>query len=300
MTMTFFHQSVMPSEVMSFFQDAKGKTLVDATAGGGGHLLMLAQAVGESGRVFAFDKDPRAHADDAARGVANQFPTTVTLFHQAFSNIKATLHQQGVDEIDGLICDLGVSSHQLDDKSRGFSFMSDGPIDMRMDTSTGITAYQWLQRSSEEEIANALYQFGGERKSRAIARKIKATQPLMDSTLELARIIVSAMRQKNYSKAHPATRSFQAIRIAINQEVVELEMLLKDVPTLLAKNGVAVFLSFHSLEDRIIKQAFKNIVAASNKSFVILTKKPTSASEQEVKDNRRARSAKLRALMRVL
>lgn len=302
MNMSFQHESVMAQEVMSFFKDPLGKTFVDATAGGGGHLAMLAHEAGAQGRVYAFDKDPRAHQEDAARGVADRFSSTVKLFHSPFSRIREHLARENVSGIDGLICDLGVSSNQLDDNSRGFSFMSDGPIDMRMDTSTGMSAYEWLLSTREEDIANTLFNFGGERKSRAIARRIKATQPLINSTLELARLIVSAMRQRNYSKIHPATRSFQAIRMAVNGEVDELQTLLNDLPHLLNKNGVAVFLSFHSLEDRLIKHAFKNIMSTNNdeRAFSILTKKPLIAGEEELAKNRRSRSAKLRALMRTV
>lgn len=278
--------------------------MVDATAGGGGHLLLLAESVGPSGKVFAFDRDPRAHQEDAAFGIARQFSSTITLLKRPFSEIKATLHALGINEIDGLICDLGVSSNQLDDQSRGFSFMADGPLDMRMDSSEGQSAYQWLEQNSEKTIADTLYQLGGEKKSRAIARRIKAEWPLDNSTLSLAKLILSAVKQRKWSKIHPATRSFQALRMAVNHEVDELRALLLDVKDLLAVDGVAVFLSFHSLEDRMIKIAFKELQAAkypsdpSAKQFKILTKKPLSASPEEVKQNRRSRSAKLRALMR--
>ncbi len=289
----------MPHELMSFFKEPYGKVFVDATAGGGGHLALLAAAVGDQGKVYAFDKDPRAHQDDAAFGVAQHYSSTVKLFHASFSRIREILLHEGVREIDGLICDLGVSSNQLDDNARGFSFMNDGPIDMRMDTSSGISAYEWLRAHSEEEIANTLYELGGERKSRAIARKIKAEKPLENSTRALARIIASAMRQRNYSKIHPATRSFQAIRMAVNQEIEELKALLADISSLLAKDGVAVFLSFHSLEDRLIKQQFKELAQSNvERQFSILTKKPLVASDDELKSNRRSRSAKLRAITR--
>lgn len=297
MNTQFHHESVMPDEVMSLFRDPAGKIFVDATAGGGGHLALLAEAVGPHGRVYAFDRDPRAHQEDAAAGVARRYSSTVRLFHQPFSQIRSTLAHEGVHAIDGLLCDLGVSSHQLDDQTRGFSFMAEGPIDMRMDTSSGISAYDWLRNTDEETIANTLYRLGGERKSRAVARRIKEADPLPNSTLELARLIVSGVRQKHYSKIHPATRSFQAIRMAVNHEFEELEALLLDVPTLLAPHGVAVFLSFHSIEDRLIKHAFKRL--ALGEEFELLTKKPRTASDDELSHNRRARSAKLRAIKRV-
>lgn len=291
----------MPKEIMSFMVQRAGNVLVDATAGGGGHLALLAEACGPNGRVFAFDKDPRAHADDAAGLVAKRF-SNVTLVHRPFSQIKETLTQYAVHQVDGLLCDLGVSSHQLDEESRGFSFLADGPIDMRMDTTARMSAYDWLATTPEDEIANVLYTYGGERKSRAIARAIKKSWPIENSTLALAKLVVSAMRQRTWSKAHPATRTFQAIRMAVNGEVEELEQLLSDLPSLLAPHGVAVFLSFHSVEDRMIKTAFKAMAAKreeSEKTFALLNKKPIMASEEELKENRRARSAKLRAIVRL-
>ena len=210
---------------MTFFSSVEGKILVDATAGGGGHLKLLAQAVSTHGHVFAFDKDPRAHKEDGALGIAKQF-TTITLFHQPFSQIIDTLHVHGVEEIDGLLCDLGVSSNQLDDRNRGFSFLEDGPLDMRMNPHEGITAYEWLAKTSETNIADVLYNFSGERKSRKIARFIKESWPIENSTLALARLVVSALRQKKWTKIHPATRTFQAIRMAVNQEIPELQKIL--------------------------------------------------------------------------
>jgi 16S rRNA (cytosine1402-N4)-methyltransferase len=295
-----YHQSVMPNEIMSFFKKPAGKIFVDATAGGGGHLRLLAMAAGEKGKVFGFDKDPRAHEDDAALSVAKQFKTSVKLFHRSFSSVKETLKSEGIEKIDGIICDLGVSSHQLDNKSRGFSFQAEAPLDMRMDQNSGISAYEWLEKNSEEEIANVLYQLGDERKSRAIARRIKKSWPIENSTLALAKIVVSAVKQKTWSKIHPATRTFQAIRMAVNHEIDELRCLLDDIPDLLDINGIAIFLSFHSIEDRLIKNAFKDLAKRNASPFFhILTKKPMTASQLELAINRRARSAKLRALMRI-
>lgn len=296
MNIPFSHEPVLKDLVLSFFKEKIGATLVDATAGGGGHLAMLAKCVGASGKVLAFDRDLRAHETDAAGGVVAENPSVIKLFHAPFSHIESTLGRLGIAHIDGLLCDLGVSSNQLDDKSRGFSFMADGPIDMRMNTKDGQSAYQWLEHSSEEEIAHALFTFGGERKSRAIARLIKKSWPIENSTLALAKIITQAMRQKSWSKTHPATRSFQALRIAVNDEMGELQKLIQSIPHILAPGGVAVFISFHSLEDRVIKHSFLKL---SRIGFSILTKKPLIAGDEEMAKNRRARSAKLRAIMRV-
>ncbi|MCA9508391.1 MAG: 16S rRNA (cytosine(1402)-N(4))-methyltransferase RsmH [Myxococcales bacterium] len=297
MTKIFAHESVMPQEVINYFDDFKGKTIVDATAGGGGHLSMLAQVVGERGRIIAFDRDPRAHEDDAAGGVQKHFPNIITLFQRPFSAIKSTLRELKISSIDGLICDLGVSSHQLDEPKRGFSFQNDGPIDMRMDTNSGMSAYEWLAHSSERDIADTIFKLGDERKSRQIAARIKKEWPIENSTGALAQLVLSAIKQKKWSKIHPATRTFQALRMAVNEEVKELETLLHDLPEILSPEATVVFLSFHSIEDRLIKLRFKEL--ALNKEFVILTKKPAVASEQEIDSNRRSRSAKLRALKRV-
>lgn len=296
MNIPFSHASVMPHEIMSFLKDSDGKIFVDATAGGGGHLSLLAEQFGEA-QIFAFDRDPRAHREDASLGVKNRYPRQIVLLQQPFSTIKQSLEQHGIHGVDGLVADLGVSSNQLDDRARGFSFLADGPLDMRMDPTTGMSAHEWLEKHSEQEIADVLFKFGGERKSRAIARRIKETRPLPDSTSALAQLIISAMRQRKWVKIHPATRSFQAIRMAVNGEVYELEALLSDLPKLLNINGVAIFLSFHSVEDRLIKHKFKEM--AATKKFSILTKKPLTATDEELTINRRSRSAKLRAIKRI-
>lgn len=293
----FSHRSVMADEILSFLPSGRPLILVDATAGGGGHLQCLAERAQTTGRVYAFDRDERAHQKDAAFGVAELFPHIIKLFHRPFSDIARSLGEEQVEHIDGLICDLGVSSHQLDNPARGFSFMHDGPIDMRMDQSKGMSAYEWLKTTSERDIADALFNYGGERKSRSIAALIKKSWPIENSTLALARLVLSALRQRKWSKIHPATRTFQAIRMAVNQELYELEALLQQLPKILAIDGVAVFLAFHSGEDRLIKNYFKAL--AQEKSFVLLTKKPLCASPEEIKVNPRARSAKLRAIKRI-
>ena len=286
----------MADEIIALMPQGENLVFVDATAGGGGHLARLAERAGNLGQVFAFDKDPRAHQEDASLGVAKSF-ANIKLFHANFSQVSQILHEQNINHIDGLICDLGVSSHQLDEASRGFSFQKEGPLDMRMNTSAGISAYEWLERTREDNIADILYKYGGERKSRVIARAIKNSWPLENSTLALARLVTSAMRQKKWSKIHPATRTFQAIRMAVNHELDELEALLEQAPKLLNIGGVLAFLSFHSGEDRLIKHEFKKL--ALQKNYILINKKPIIASEEEIKHNSRARSAKLRAIKRV-
>jgi 16S rRNA (cytosine1402-N4)-methyltransferase len=303
MTKTFVHASVMPTEVMSYFSELSGKIIVDATAGGGGHLNLLAQLVGPKGQVLAFDRDPRAHQDDASLGVAKNYPGIIKLFQRPFSEIKTALKELGIEQVDGVLCDLGVSSHQLDEPSRGFSFQSNGPIDMRMDTESGLSAYEWLGVTKESDIADIIFNLGGERKSRQIAARIKKDWPIENSTLVLAKLVLSAIRQKKWSKIHPATRTFQAIRMAVNGEVSELTTLLNDLPEILAPGGVAVFLSFHSVEDRLIKNRFRQLAPKNRydteSRFALLTRKPVMAGEAEVDENRRSRCAKLRAITRV-
>lgn len=291
----------MLDEVLAYFIPKPGCVFVDTTAGKGGHLAGLAELVGEQGRVIAFDRDLRAHQEDAALGVAQKFPRQVQLIHAPFSEVQERLLALGIENIDGLLCDLGVSSHQLDDPERGFSLKSDGPIDMRMDQSCGESAYEFLKNTRESDLADILYTLGDERKSRAIAKAIKAAWPIKNSTLALSQIIVSAIRPKKWSATHAATKSFQAIRMAVNGETSELQTLLAKLPELLNVGGVAVFISFHSIEDRMVKLAFKALAHKDYPagSFTILTKKPMIAGTGELTENRRARSAKLRAIKRV-
>ena len=293
----FSHKPVMAEEVSLIFNDVVNNALiVDATAGGGGHLELLAKS-SLIKKIYAFDRDLRAHDDDAAGGINKQYPDKITLIHQSFSQVKTMLSTQGVESIDGILCDLGVSSNQIDDKTRGFSFLSSAPLDMRMDQSLGITAYEWLAENSAAQIAQALYLYGGEKKSRSIAQEIKKSWPIENNAAVLAKLVLKAMRLKKWYKTHPATRTFQAIRIAVNQEIDELSLLLKDIKDLLAINGIAVFISFHSLEDRLIKQAFKTLVKEGK--FMLMNKKPLVPKDEEIKNNRRCRSAKLRAIKRI-
>lgn len=282
------HLPVMPIEALRDLALKPGMIAVDTTAGCGGHLALIAQCVGPNGRVIALDQDPHAHQVDAAGGVAQTY-TQVQLFHAPFSQIKQILGSQGIPQVDGILCDLGVSSPQLDDSARGFSFSKDGPLDMRMDTSAHLTAYGLIGQVSEVELANIIFEFGEERFSRRIARAIKQRWPLPNSTLALADLIASVCGRKG--RIHPATRTFQALRIAVNRELDQLDLLLESLESILAPKGRAVFISFHSLEDRRVKQAFKK-----GTHWRILHKKPVLATEEEIKKNPRARSAKLRSV----
>ncbi len=292
------HASVLPKEVMAYLKLKSGQTVVDVTAGGGGHLSLIAQVVGSSGQVIALDQDISAHKPDAAGGVAKKFKDRVKLFHCPFSALPKILKENKIEQIDALLCDFGVSSPQLDVSERGFSFMREGPLDMRMNQESHVTAYDILKDNSEKELANIIYEYGEERRSRRIARAIKYKWPIKNSTLALAEIIARSLGGKR-GKTHPATKTFQALRIATNQELDELDSLLEAFPALLSPNGRAVFIAFHSLEDRKVKHAFRKLAQKDEQKvayFRRLHKKPITAEREEVKENARARSAKLRAI----
>src|SRR6201995_422838 len=210
-------------------------------------------------------------------------------FSEAASEIEPS-------SLDGLLADFGVSSLQLDEAHRGFSFRSDGPLDMRMDTRSGETAEQVVNQAGEEELANLIYEFGEERRSRRIARAIVRARPIT-TTAELARVVSAAAPSMKGDKIHPATRTFQALRIRVNNELGEIQSLLKSAGSLLKPGGRVVLISFHSLEDRLVKDAFRD--GAKAKIFEVLTKKPVVAKEQEALRNPRSRSAKMRAAQKV-
>ena len=293
----FQHIPVMPKEVLDNLALFPGAIAVDVTAGGGGHLALMAEQIGATGRVIGLDRDHRAHAQDAAGGIASKYDN-VELVRASFSQLQGVLEKAGIAKIDALLCDLGVSSPQLDDSARGFSFMRDGPLDMRMDTEAYPSVYELIRDSKEDDLANIIYQYGEERQSRRIARYIKKSWPLANSTLALAEVVARACGGKR-GKIHPATRTFQALRIAVNHELDELTALLKMLPDILAPRGHAVFISFHSLEDRLIKQAFKKGSMPNENQPALwsrLQKRPLIASDEETKANPRSRSAKLRAI----
>jgi 16S rRNA (cytosine1402-N4)-methyltransferase len=292
--MQFEHQPVLALETLTLLDIKPGHVVVDTTAGGGGHLSLMAEKAGPSGTVIGIDRDKRALQDDAAGHVKVRFPH-VQLINAQFSELPRVLKSLGIDRVDRILCDLGVSSPQLDTDERGFSFMRDGPIDMRMSSDKGEDAYELMRRLSEKELADVIYLYGEERHSRRIARTIKENWPIPNSTLALAELIFRRVGKKE--RIHPATRTFQALRIAVNNELGELKALLNCLPNILCVNGKAAIISFHSLEDRIVKNAFRRAVSLSqNKSFHILTKKPIVAGEEEIRHNTRARSAKLRGL----
>jgi 16S rRNA (cytosine1402-N4)-methyltransferase len=295
------HVSVLPAEVLQFLAPAPGQVLVDATVGAGGHTRLLAERIGPTGRVIGLDRD--AAMLDLARPRLAGLP--VTLVHADFDQLRRVLADLGLTTVDAVLADLGVCSDQLDVAARGFSFQQEGPLDMRLDPSQGEPASALLQRLNERDLADLIYQYGEERYSRRIARKIVETRrraPLA-TTEQLAQLVRSCVprprgkgpRGKRGPTIDPATRVFQALRIAVNDELGALERLLGVLPACVRPGGRAVLISFHSLEDRRVKQAFRE-----RQTWEVLTPKPVQATEEELRNNPRSRSAKLRAARRRL
>ena len=270
-------------------------TYVDCTLGLAGHAEGIMRRLGPGGRLIGFDRDPEALELATARLVkvaeemGSQAPQLV-LIGDAFSRIREHVEPAS---LDGLLADFGVSSLHFDEARRGFSFQADGPLDMRMDTRTGPTAQQVVNEMDERELANLIYEYGEERRSRTVARAIVRGRPVT-STGQLARIVASAVPPMKY--IHPATRTFQALRIFVNQELDEIRALLEAAPKLLKPSTRLVVISFHSLEDRIAKDSIRE--GAQQGIWKILTRKPVTAGEEEMDRNPRSRSAKLRAAER--
>jgi len=288
------HQPVLLAETIDAIAPQPGRMYADATAGWGGHSEALLQASAPTGRLLAMDRDAEAVAATRKRLAA--YGDRVTVVQGEFDRLKLAAEQIGADFFDGVIADLGVSSPQLEDAHRGFSFTDAGPLDMRMDREQEETAADLIERLDEDELANVIYRYGEERRSRAIARSIKRAlhQGRLSSTLDLRRAVVRVLGPHKQGRSDPATRTFQALRVAVNSELDQLQSLIDLLPDLLADSGVAAIISFHSLEDRLVKRAF-----LSDQRLVVLTRKPLTASQKEKRENPRSRSAKLRAARRV-
>jgi 16S rRNA (cytosine1402-N4)-methyltransferase len=288
------HVPVLFKEAIELLRVRPGATVVDCTLGMAGHSSGIAKLLGAEGHLIGFDRDPMALelAREKLDGVCAELGANapqVTLIGAAFSTIAEHVKPSSVD---ALLADFGVSSLQLDEAERGFSFMADGPLDMRMDTRSGPTAAQVVNEENERELANLIYEYGDERRSRRIARAIVRGRPLR-TTGELARIVAAAAPPMKTDKIHPATRTFQALRIFVNRELGEIKDLLEAAPSLLKPSGRLAVISFHSLEDRIVKDSLRE--GAHQGIWEILTKKPVIAGEEETNKNPRSRSAKLRA-----
>jgi 16S rRNA (cytosine1402-N4)-methyltransferase len=283
------HVSVMAREVVLALAPRRGDIFIDATAGGGGHSEALLEAASEV-RVIAFDRDPLAVTRCRERLV--RFGPRVQVVHLEFAQIEPWMRERSIPAASGLIADLGISSPQLAEAKRGMSFRLEGPIDMRMDTTRGETALDIIERSSQDELADIIYLYGGERRSRRVARCLKQAleNNQLVSTLDLRKAVVRAVGPHRVGGIDPATKTFQALRIAVNRELDQLDALLDALPAIVQPGRVAAFISFHSLEDRKVKQAFLDDLR-----FERLFKKPAIPDSDELDNNPRSRSAKLRA-----
>jgi 16S rRNA (cytosine1402-N4)-methyltransferase len=286
------HEPVMVAEVVEQLEPSRGGVFVDCTVGLGGHARALLEAGASS--LIGLDRDPAAVV--AARDALSGFGDRVEVVHADYRRLNAVLDERGVGKVDGVLADLGVSSMQLDEPGRGFSFRQDDPLDMRMDTTAGPTAAEALRGVDERTLADLIYEFGEERHSRRIARGIVTARERasIETTRQFADIVRRAIPRKGYSRIDPATRTFQAIRIWVNRELEGLDGFLGDAARRLAVNGRMAVITFHSLEDRIAKHTLRAL-QAEGFGLRIRTKRPVVPGEAEIERNPRARSAKLRA-----
>jgi 16S rRNA (cytosine1402-N4)-methyltransferase len=292
------HVPVLFDEAIEFLKVRRGAVVVDCTLGYAGHAGGIAKLLGPEGWLIAFDRDAEAMAlaKERLKRVCEELgpeAPKVTTINEAFSEVPRFLEP---GSIDAMLADFGVSSMQIEDAHRGFSFMADGPLDMRQDARQQLTAEQVVNEASERELADLIYEYGEERRSRRIARAIVRGRPVT-TTGQLARIVAQAAPAMKQERIHPATRTFQALRIVVNRELDEIKSLLDAAPKLLKPSGRLVVISFHSLEDRIVKDKFRE--GQSSGTWEILTKKPVMAGEEEIERNPRSRSAKMRAAERM-
>lgn len=285
------HVPVMAQEALEWLRPAAGQTFVDGTLGGGGHTRLLAEVVGPTGLIIALDRDPVAV--DRAADELSELP--VRPLAANYSDLPEVLAGLNVNAVDGILLDLGLSSDQLADANRGFSFQSSGTLDLRFDTTRGEPAWKLIGRLSAEHLADLIYTYGEERFSRRIARRIvevRKANPIQTAD-ELARVVRGSVPRSRDERIDPATRTFQALRIAVNEELKWLEVALRRLPDCLKPGGRLAVISFHSLEDRPVKEAFRNDARLS-----VVTRRPIRPSESEVAANPRSRSAKFRVAER--
>lgn len=306
--MDFAHVPVMLGECLDGLKIKADGVYVDGTVGGGGHSSEIVKRLSDKGRLICFDKDEDALKASGAR--LADFKDRVTFVHDDYKNMPEHLNEMGVGKVDGILLDLGVSSYQLDNAERGFSYMKDAPLDMRMDRSQRVSAYEVVNTYGEDEIAKILFDYGEEKLARAIARKIvnRRSEKPIETTLELAKIVEDTYPAKTRWKyGHPAKRTFQAIRIEVNDELSSLGEAITAMARRLEKGGRMAVITFHSLEDRIVKTAFKELslactcppdfpvcVCGKVQEVELVNKKPIVASEKELDENPRSQSAKLR------
>jgi 16S rRNA (cytosine1402-N4)-methyltransferase len=310
---SFSHLPVLPEEVLALLDPAPGGIYLDGTVGGGGHARLILEASVPDGRLIGLDRDPSALRKAAE--VLAPFGDRVVLRHRNFSEAAGVLSELGISGLDGMLLDLGVSSHQLDEASRGFSFRGEAPLDMRMDPTSGPTAADLVNTAAAEELARIFREFGEERWAGRIARRIVQVrqQHPLTTTRQLAELVRDAVPGgKAPARIHPATRVFQALRIQVNQELEHISRGIAEAIDLLNPGGRLVVISFHSLEDRIVKRFFQEeakgcicpprlptCVCNHRPSLELLTRKGVRASDAEVEANPRARSAVLRAVRRI-
>jgi len=294
------HIPVMSEEVLFWLARKGSRTYLDCTVGYSGHAEKILEASGPGSRLIGLDRD--ATAISASRKRLARFGDRAVLLHGHFMDLKQHLTANGIGQVDGILFDLGVSSLQLEEPARGFSFQVDGPLDMRMDQSISGTAADLVNQWPEAQLADAIFQFGEERFSRRIARGIVRARErhALATTKELVSVIEGAVPANyRHGRLHCATRTFQAIRIAVNQELDCLEPALRDATDVLSPGGRLCVISFHSLEDRIVKHTFRALSGKDDPALVVLTKKPQVPTREESDRNPRSRSAKLRAAQRV-
>ena len=306
----FKHYTVMAHEAVDALNCAPGKIYVDATLGGGGHSELILKKIQPDGQLIAFDVD-----EDAIKASQERLKDykNLTIVHDSYTNIKKVLQDLNIKEITGgIVFDLGASYHQLTKQERGFSFMKDAPLDMRFNTDSDFSAYDVVNGYSEDDLIRVISEYGEERFTKRIVRNIinYRSSKNIETTLELAEIIKNAV-PKTKEKIHPATRTFQAIRIEVNNELQNIKNTLNEVLTLLSVNAIISIISFHSLEDRLVKQCFKYYASkcrckpnepvchCEHPMLELINKKPITASESELKENPPSRSAKLRVAKKI-
>lgn len=311
--MEFSHVSVLLDECIDGLKIKEDGIYVDGTLGGGGHSLEIVKRLGEKGRLIAIDRD--ADALMAAGAKLHAHASKITYVHDDFKNCCTVLDELGIDEVDGILLDLGVSSYQLDNAERGFSYMKDAPLDMRMDQSQYLTAFNVVNEFTVSQLTKILYEYGEEKLAPRIAERIAAVRDkeTISTTLQLAKLVEGCYPAKTRWKyGHPAKRTFQAIRICVNNELTGLGDTVTNMARRLKKGGRMAVITFHSLEDRIVKTAFKDLalsctcppdfpvcVCGKVKEVELVNKKPIVASQEELNRNSRAESAKLRIVERV-
>lgn len=305
---TSMHVPVLPTEVIESLDLSAGKVIVDGTFGGGGHSNLILPRIAPGGTLIGLDRDPHAidqygatwraslAADAAEDDSANISDVRVELINDSYHRLPTLLQELGIEAVDGILLDLGLSSDQLNDPKRGFSYQTSGDLDLRFDPTCGESASDLLLRLPEKEIADLIYQFGEERCSRRIARRIierRKERRAVTTADELADLVRGCVPRSKNHRIDPATRTFQALRIAVNQELRIVKQSLEDLPSCLRPGGRLVVISFHSLEDRLVKHAFREA-----DDLEVVTRKPILATDRENAENPRARSAKLRVAIK--